>query len=250
MENNNIEQIKMNVKFDCKASDCKTERAIIEKVIELSNEQFEEIINSPLSDQKLFEIENEKMYVDDSNNVHCILLISQEREEGLLVECEGYNYARYTSVIPHARKLIGESFINIYDNGKYQNSKNNLKEQLTKGDMRVMVVEPGKKPYKKYINNTLEDINKIVGGYIETYDMDNGTIVVLNEEGKLKNLEPNRRIPHDILVGTFIVVGDDGEDFCSLSDKQIDYVNERFGEIETIDPSEIQSGYTVVPWII
>jgi hypothetical protein len=250
MKKDDMTQIEMNVKFDYKASDCKTERAIIEKVIEVSNEQFQEIIDNTFTDQKLFEIEKERMYVDDNNKVHSILLISQGREEGILVECEGYNYARYTSVIPQARKLIGESFINIYNDEKYQNSNNSTQGKLEEGDMRVMVVEPGKKPYEKYINNTLEDISEIVGGYIETYEMDNKTIVILNEEGKINNLEPNRRIPHDVLVGTFIVVGEEGEDFCSLTDKQIEYVNERFGEIETIDPSEIQTGYTVLPWII
>lgn len=77
------------------------------------------------------------------------------------------------------------------------------------------------------ISPTLENIQKTVGGYIETVTLlpasemrKSPVIAIVNEEGKLKGLEKNMRIPGDILVGTIIACGVDGED---LADIPIDF---------------------------
>lgn len=33
--------------------------------------------------------------------------------------------------------------------------------------MKILVIEPGKHPYEKYIEHTLENLQSIVGGHIE-----------------------------------------------------------------------------------
>lgn len=38
---------------------------------------------------------------------------------------------------------------------------------------------------------SLEEMQEIVGGYIETIDLPSGMVMVLNEEGKLEGLEKN-----------------------------------------------------------
>ena len=63
------------------------------------------------------------------------------------------------------------------------------------------------------ISCTLENLQKIVGGKIETLYLGRGTILIVNEEGKLMGLEPNFRMPYDVIVGTAIVVGQEGDDF-------------------------------------
>ena len=62
--------------------------------------------------------------------------------------------------------------------------------------MKVLIVEQGKKPYVKDIENNLESMQKIVGGYIETiYPFDDENVVlVCNEEGKMNGLPLNRAI--------------------------------------------------------
>ena len=79
-----------------------------------------------------------------------------------------------------------------------------------------------KRPDEKYghmtnISPTLENLQKTVGGKIETLYLGRGTILIVNEEGKLQGLEPSFRIGHgafvDLIVGTAILVGQNGEDF-------------------------------------
>lgn len=66
------------------------------------------------------------------------------------------------------------------------------------------------------ISNTLQNFQRTVGGNIETICLDVDAIIICNEEGKLRNLEPNIEIDGDILVGTIIVVGIAEEDFADI----------------------------------
>lgn len=85
------------------------------------------------------------------------------------------------------------------------------------GKVKVII----KRPDEKYghvtnISITLENLQRTVEGHIETVPAINGAIILCNEEGKLKGLEPNMRYSHDWLVGTIIVIGSDGEEFADI----------------------------------
>ena len=83
-----------------------------------------------------------------------------------------------------------------------------------------------KRPDEKYghvanISNTLENFQRTVEGYIETFGLDShGNIIICNEEGKLKRLAPNFKIEtdtfFDIFVGTVVIVGTKGEKFSDV----------------------------------
>lgn len=100
-------------------------------------------------------------------------------------------------------------------------------------NIRVLVVEPNKLPKEEIIPNRLQDKQKIVDGLIEYayLEEDRDVVIICNEEGKINGSEPNRYIGHDVLFGTFIIVGDNdtGED-RSLTDEQIKKYKERFDE--------------------
>ena len=92
--------------------------------------------------------------------------------------------------------------------------------------MKVLVIEPGKKPYTKEIENGLDSLQKEVGGYIEAlYPFDDPVAIVCNEEGKMNGLPLNRAIysenvgMYETITGTFMVVGLGSEDFISLSNE-------------------------------
>ena len=107
--------------------------------------------------------------------------------------------------------------------------------------LAVVFVEPHKKPVVRKLRNEYEDISRAVGGLIEHIYQEDGTILVANEESKLLGMDGNRRI-HDgksILAGPFFVVGDDGEDYRSLTEEEIKKYMERFDEIEEITPEEV-----------
>ena len=107
--------------------------------------------------------------------------------------------------------------------------------------LAVVFVEPHKKPVIRKLRNEYEDISHAVGGLIEHIYQEDGTILVVNEESKLLGMEGNRRI-HDgksILAGPFFVVGDDGEEYRSLTEAEIKKYMERFDEVEEITPKEV-----------
>ena len=69
----------------------------------------------------------------------------------------------------------------------------------------------------------------IVGGFIQAVEPfeDPNVLLACNEEAKLLGLPENRflrnrnGIPYDIIHGTFFLAQGSGEEFCSLTDKQI-----------------------------
>lgn len=92
--------------------------------------------------------------------------------------------------------------------------------------LKILVVEPMQPCRVQEIPHTLEAMQQIVGGYIESFSYQREAIIS-NEEGKLRGLPYNRPLldenglPMDILQGTFFVTGVDGERFTSLTDEQI-----------------------------
>ena len=116
--------------------------------------------------------------------------------------------------------------------------------------IRVLVVEPGRKPYESEIPNTLEGSQRAVEGRIEYVYNEDNTIFVVNEEGKINGSEGNRRIEGDVLCGCFFIAGDTGEDLCSLSEEQMQKYSEKFAQLEEIPREEIEehTGFTLFPW--
>lgn len=95
--------------------------------------------------------------------------------------------------------------------------------------IKVLIIEPNKIPYEREIENTLESLQKIVGGYIQAiYPFNDHIALICNEEGKLNNLPLNRPLRdeneeiYDIISGTFIIAGLGEDDFTSLSDELLE----------------------------
>lgn len=103
--------------------------------------------------------------------------------------------------------------------------------------MKFIKVEPRKAPYvieTDYCD--LGYLQKQVQGYIEVVDsgIADDILFVINEEGKLNDLPPNRYYGRsDVICGDILVLADDGEgDFTTLSEEQIKAVMEYFEEDE------------------
>ena len=101
--------------------------------------------------------------------------------------------------------------------------------------MRVLVVEPEKRPYEKRISGDLESLQMEVGGYIEAvYPYEEPVAILVDEEGKLKGKPLNRALRDedgticDVLAGTFLVVGLGEEDFTSLTPELKEQFFKRF----------------------
>ena len=80
----------------------------------------------------------------------------------------------------------------------------------------------------------LKDIQNYIGGYMEIPYIkkifnDNEILVILNEEGKLLNLEPTCILKkgeqiYDTLNGNVLFLGDEGENIAGLSEEQINII--------------------------
>lgn len=80
------------------------------------------------------------------------------------------------------------------------------------------------------VTGTLEDYQKIVGGYIENVCLpgliEKDIILVANEEGLLKGLPLNENLNPFVIVGQVFFVGRGEEDYVSLTAEQLHYVTE------------------------
>lgn len=80
--------------------------------------------------------------------------------------------------------------------------------------MRVLVVEPERRPEAREIDGSLKSMQEIVGGLIQpVYPFDDPVAMVCNDEGKMMNLPANRGLRdkdgqiYDIVSGTFFLYG-------------------------------------------
>ena len=112
------------------------------------------------------------------------------------------------------------------------------KTDLLEKTIKALVVEPMQPCRVQEIPDTLEAMQKIVGGDIEAvYPFSESVAVVCNAEGKGLDLPYNRPLtdenglPYDILCGTFFIAGISGEHFVSLTDEQIQRYKELYDNV-------------------
>lgn len=117
------------------ASDC-----VIEKLVELPKEEYLSFRNHLIQDVGFIADSKDSMYVDKNGVQHCLLVLGQNGPEGVLVQSEGYDYARYASLLPGARDFVTARLSELADhiikestqntgNGSWAVYFNELKEQ-------------------------------------------------------------------------------------------------------------------------
>ena len=82
---------------------------VVEKVEALSHAEFENLRKNMLKDNDLIARNKGNMWFGTDDRYHCLLVYDNEQGDGLLVESEGYSYARYAQFIPQA-KLIYDNY--------------------------------------------------------------------------------------------------------------------------------------------
>lgn len=103
--------------------------------------------------------------------------------------------------------------------------------------MRILLVEPGKRPVLKEIDGSLKSMQEIVGGTIQVlYPFEEPVALICNDEGKLLGLPLNRALRdeegriYDVIAGTFFLCGapDNGGLFQSLTEEDFEMSQRRF----------------------
>lgn len=98
-----------------------------------------------------------------------------------------------------------------------RNKLENAGTEFTRREtMKAIRFLPGTLPEPIEIENTLEALQKQVGGHIETVTLGYGFCAICNEDGLMMNLPHNCVINGAIFCGPVLLVGVNGEDFCDV----------------------------------
>ena len=88
--------------------------------------------------------------------------------------------------------------------------------------IKVIIKRPDEEyGHMTWISNTLENLQRTVGGPIEAVRIAQGILMICNEEGKIRALEPNfwinkNSVTADRILGTVIICGEDLDDFSDV----------------------------------
>lgn len=133
----------------------------------------------------------------------------------------------------------------------------NQSEISKNNTISVLLVKPGEQPKMVEIEDTLEAMQGVVGGYIEEYmPFDDEVAIICNEEGKISGLPYNRaiygeedgkKVIQDIIAGPFFVAyaPAEAENFMSLPKNLADKYKDKFKYPERF--SMTNKGIKVIP---
>ncbi|MCM1062364.1 MAG: DUF6329 domain-containing protein [Eubacterium sp.] len=98
-------KIAINAALNRKAEFYAPERCMVEKVIEVSESEFKRFCEKPMQPNYYLAPYKSLMgFYDES--YHCVMLVNEQNSDGLLINAEGADYARYSQYIPNARDII------------------------------------------------------------------------------------------------------------------------------------------------
>lgn len=89
-----------------KAEDFPVWDCVIEKIVELPEAEYKYFKTAPLRDMPFIAENTDLMYRYENGVFHCLLVLGEESSDGILIESEGYNYARYSSFMPGAHEFV------------------------------------------------------------------------------------------------------------------------------------------------
>ncbi|MCM1489153.1 MAG: pentapeptide repeat-containing protein [Firmicutes bacterium] len=109
----------IQAELECKRTDFSTQSCSIDKVVELSPAEFAAFMCSPLSDYDFIRDFNNERHERTASNRPCLLVLGKHEQDGVLIDTQGYGYARYSAYIPNARSLVNQEqypSLNSYGN--------------------------------------------------------------------------------------------------------------------------------------
>ena len=88
-----------------------------------------------------------------------------------------------------------------------------MKKNKKKTEISVYVKHPNKEPIRMNVKNSLEELQRLVGGYIESVTLLKDMAILCDEEGRIKGKKYNCTICGIDFVGTIVIVGVRGDSF-------------------------------------
>lgn len=95
----------LNANMICKADRFVPKKCAVEKVIEVSHEEFQNFIEN-LTGRNYYLTQYKDLMGFYDGSFHCVLFVDDKNGDGFLVNSGDYDYARYSQFIPNARGII------------------------------------------------------------------------------------------------------------------------------------------------
>lgn len=86
--------------------------------------------------------------------------------------------------------------------------------------MLAVIKKPGEEPEMREIENTLQALQAIVDGPIETLRLSKSIVIIVNREGRLRGMQCNSLG----LAGPMVCVGHAGEEFRGLTEADAEFL--------------------------
>lgn len=130
-----------------------------------------------------------------------------------------------------------------YDQFRVRDNPNKNEGGVEMKEITILKLEINKDLEVTKIPNDLQSKQKIVGGYIEHLQITENIGIILNEEGKLEQLEPTLLLLDkggnilDYIAGNCFFVGiqPNNPNFVNLSEKSINYLKQNIKKLNKFD---------------
>ena len=104
---------------------------IVEKAIAVAHEEYNSLINITDNCYDFISDNQECMYYDKDNNSHCLLIYDEASGDGLLINADGCNFAKYSAFVPHAKEMIEQHELEL-------SGLKNVKAPITESEKRLL----------------------------------------------------------------------------------------------------------------
>jgi len=122
--------MRTNARLERKENELKTQQCQIDRIVELSHEEYLEFSRKLLSDYEFIWDYKDEMYIDKEGISHCLLVLAKDITDGLLIESEGASYCRYAGILPNANLFVDTHIKKVAD-FVVQEGLNNVKNGIS-----------------------------------------------------------------------------------------------------------------------
>lgn len=82
--------------------------------------------------------------------------------------------------------------------------------------IKVIIKDPGYKPRSTNISDSLQNLQRTIGGYIEIVPISTDCVIICDEEGRIKGYPHCCNICGINFFGTIIICGVSGDEFADI----------------------------------
>ena len=101
--------------FERKISKFETQSCVIDGIELMDGDEFKDFSNNLLRDIKFIEDRKDEMYIDSAGKIHGLLAINNDSGDGILIDSQGYDYARYSAFMPKIKPYIEKQISLVAD---------------------------------------------------------------------------------------------------------------------------------------